>query len=288
MPIRALAGLDSFIFLTHAPCSLTALAAAPSKSDMLQVPAVTVVNSSLHVSSVASANHVLLQDDLQSFHLSHFHAPDPSSGLAVTSAQDNNIDDSTYHESLYEDDLGYYPDGAKRTLTDDQIRIFRHSEIQTLLRARRLAREQAEEEKEKKERSMSRAEERANNKRKAQIQTQNEEGQRNSEQHARPSKHARFDDRIQHQPPERPPDPLDAMLDYGENTVPADARAPMTRYPRQAMFQGRKLKSYTDDDDDTFGAEPVPVSSPPEAREPARSESRRFLWPTLGQSAAGS
>jgi len=30
--------------------------------------------------------------------------------------------------------LGYYEDGAKRTLTDDQIAIFRHSEIQTLIK----------------------------------------------------------------------------------------------------------------------------------------------------------
>lgn len=36
-----------------------------------------------------------------------------------------------------EDDLGYYPDGVKRTLTDEQIAIFRHSEVQTLLRERR-------------------------------------------------------------------------------------------------------------------------------------------------------
>jgi hypothetical protein len=37
--------------------------------------------------------------------------------------------------------LGYYEDGTKRTLTDEQIAIFRHSEIQALLRARRHAAE---------------------------------------------------------------------------------------------------------------------------------------------------
>ena len=41
-----------------------------------------------------------------------------------------------------EDDLGYYPDGAKRTLTDEQIAIFRHSEIHLLLRERKLRREE--------------------------------------------------------------------------------------------------------------------------------------------------
>jgi Protein of unknown function (DUF3807) len=35
------------------------------------------------------------------------------------------------------DGLGYYPDGVKRTLTDEQIQIFRHSEIHSLLRERR-------------------------------------------------------------------------------------------------------------------------------------------------------
>jgi hypothetical protein len=32
------------------------------------------------------------------------------------------------------DDLGYYADGNKRTLTDEQIAIFRHTEIQELLK----------------------------------------------------------------------------------------------------------------------------------------------------------
>ncbi len=45
------------------------------------------------------------------------------------------------HGNLEDDDLGYYEDGTKRTLTDEQIAIFRHSEIQTLLRARRHAAE---------------------------------------------------------------------------------------------------------------------------------------------------
>lgn len=40
-----------------------------------------------------------------------------------------------------DDGLGYYEDGNKRTLTDEQIAIFRHSEIQALLRERRLRRE---------------------------------------------------------------------------------------------------------------------------------------------------
>lgn len=40
-----------------------------------------------------------------------------------------------------DDGLGYYPDGTKRTLTDEQIAMFRHSEIQAILRQRRLQKE---------------------------------------------------------------------------------------------------------------------------------------------------
>ena len=42
-------------------------------------------------------------------------------------------------QASYDDDdgLGYYSDGVKRTLTDEQVAMFRHSEIQALLRERR-------------------------------------------------------------------------------------------------------------------------------------------------------
>ncbi|RFU23808.1 hypothetical protein B7463_g12530, partial [Scytalidium lignicola] len=36
-----------------------------------------------------------------------------------------------------DDGFGYYEDGVQRTLTDEQITMFRHSEIQTILRERR-------------------------------------------------------------------------------------------------------------------------------------------------------
>lgn len=48
------------------------------------------------------------------------------------------------HDTCAEDDLGYYPDGVKRTLTDEQIRIFRHSEIHALLRERQIKAENEE------------------------------------------------------------------------------------------------------------------------------------------------
>ncbi|KAK0259901.1 hypothetical protein LTR91_000513 [Friedmanniomyces endolithicus] len=43
-----------------------------------------------------------------------------------------------------EDGLGYYADGTKRTLTDEQVAMFRHSEIEHLLRERRLVRDEEE------------------------------------------------------------------------------------------------------------------------------------------------
>jgi hypothetical protein len=43
--------------------------------------------------------------------------------------------DNDYDVEYEEDDgLGYYPDGMKRTLTDEQIEMFRHSEIEALRR----------------------------------------------------------------------------------------------------------------------------------------------------------
>lgn len=44
-------------------------------------------------------------------------------------------------------DLGYYHDGTRRTLTDEQIKMFRHSEIQRLVNERRVLKEQEERQK---------------------------------------------------------------------------------------------------------------------------------------------
>jgi len=45
-----------------------------------------------------------------------------------------NEDELEYEECEEHDDLGYYPDGVRRTLTDEQIAIFRHSELEALRR----------------------------------------------------------------------------------------------------------------------------------------------------------
>ncbi|KAI4860397.1 hypothetical protein F4820DRAFT_452975 [Hypoxylon rubiginosum] len=80
------------------------------------------------------------QAEIDSFHDAHF------SHTAVQffhaqffrpeNAQDDNQHYEEYEEYFEEDDgLGYYPDGVKRTLTDEQIAIFRHSELESLRRA---------------------------------------------------------------------------------------------------------------------------------------------------------
>jgi hypothetical protein len=56
------------------------------------------------------------------------------------------IEEDEYSEEAEDGGLGYYEDGVERTLTDEQIAIFRHSEIEALLRDRRHAEEAKEEE----------------------------------------------------------------------------------------------------------------------------------------------
>ncbi|KAJ6178197.1 hypothetical protein N7519_008658 [Penicillium mononematosum] len=70
-------------------------------------------------------------EDLQAFQSKHF----PGQQLAAFSQENDETTD---------EDLGYYPDGVKRTLTDEQIRIFRHSEIHALLRERQLQADEAQ------------------------------------------------------------------------------------------------------------------------------------------------
>ncbi|KAL9578126.1 MAG: hypothetical protein Q9212_005916 [Teloschistes hypoglaucus] len=79
--------------------------------------------------------------DLQDFHDRHFGVTTRS----VVPAQDAKInwEDVQQEQEQQVDDLGYYPDGVKRTLTDEQIAMFRHSEISRLLRQRQLKKENA-------------------------------------------------------------------------------------------------------------------------------------------------
>lgn len=79
------------------------------------------------------------------FHYSHFGAT-AANHFTTTFLElpPNAINAPAHDDGLAdeeEDDLGYYSDGVKRTLTDEQIAMFRHSEIQALLRERRHAAE---------------------------------------------------------------------------------------------------------------------------------------------------
>ncbi|RBR23448.1 uncharacterized protein FIESC28_03630 [Fusarium coffeatum] len=74
-------------------------------------------------------------DDLFAFHEAHF------SQVALASFGNDFIDPPSQDEVQYDaagdsweedDGLGYYSDGVKRTLTDEQIEIFRHSELEAL------------------------------------------------------------------------------------------------------------------------------------------------------------
>ncbi|KZZ91915.1 hypothetical protein AAP_03134 [Ascosphaera apis ARSEF 7405] len=80
-------------------------------------------------------------EDLQNFHARHFpvYKPEPCSFEAPT-----NHSNEEYQE-VYDDGLGYYADGVKRTLTDEQIHMFRHSEIQRALRKKETAKREAQE-----------------------------------------------------------------------------------------------------------------------------------------------
>ncbi|RAL03598.1 uncharacterized protein BO80DRAFT_500379 [Aspergillus ibericus CBS 121593] len=97
-------------------------------------------------------------EDLQTFQAKHFPGSAyPTQPLTDTLEhpnqqqpqhhQQHQQEEEYYHyeEEAEEDDddgLGYYPDGIKRTLTDEQIRIFRHSEIHALLREKELREEE--------------------------------------------------------------------------------------------------------------------------------------------------
>ncbi|WPH02491.1 Hypothetical protein R9X50_00535600 [Acrodontium crateriforme] len=78
----------------------------------------------------------ITEDDLLAFRISHFgDATKPINWFVDAETAINFVLDEQEEE---EDDLGHYEDGVKRTLTDEQIAIFRHSEEQELVRLERL------------------------------------------------------------------------------------------------------------------------------------------------------
>ncbi|OAL55954.1 hypothetical protein IQ07DRAFT_595592 [Pyrenochaeta sp. DS3sAY3a] len=100
-----------------------------------QIPTVTIVSSTLLRAVLRCGSLLITQDDLRAFHSKHFpHAAEPKTflhGVDVDAAAED-----YYEEDAYYEDLGHYSDGVQRTLTDEQIAMFRHSEIQAILRQR--------------------------------------------------------------------------------------------------------------------------------------------------------
>ncbi|KAL1845301.1 hypothetical protein VTK73DRAFT_706 [Phialemonium thermophilum] len=99
-------------------------------------------------SRMASANADMPQigqNELASFHERHFSAAAVQhfqlhfmpgwDGYRETLSCEEPQGEYDYQEDYEDDGLGYYHDGVKRTLTDEQIEIFRHSELHALQRA---------------------------------------------------------------------------------------------------------------------------------------------------------
>ncbi|TLD34215.1 hypothetical protein PspLS_01409 [Pyricularia sp. CBS 133598] len=81
------------------------------------------------------------QDDLDVFHHKHFSETALSHfATQFLSAEDHGGADEAQYDD-YDDGLGYYFDGVKRTLTDEQIEIFRHSELEAERRKAEKARD---------------------------------------------------------------------------------------------------------------------------------------------------
>ncbi|KAF2270611.1 hypothetical protein CC78DRAFT_411725, partial [Lojkania enalia] len=76
-------------------------------------------------------------DDLRQFHRKHF----PDAPLPTLFCYGVEATEEFYQE---DDGLGYYEDGTKRTLTDEDIALLRHSEIHAIIRARRQKRDASE------------------------------------------------------------------------------------------------------------------------------------------------
>ncbi|KAL3438703.1 hypothetical protein BDV09DRAFT_191835 [Aspergillus tetrazonus] len=200
-------------------------------------------------------------EDLQAFQAKHFPA-------TVKSLQNpSHPTHDAYNEDFYanadeedvvdeDDDLGYYPDGVKRTLTDEQIRIFRHSEIHALLRERQI--KQENEEYEKGLGGKTEAQPQAG----AQVHASPDE--RDGAISAPPKNVAnavagrkRSADKVgcdagaDEPVPKRKPTsdsgaPSEVQLDYNEESGAAPTTASQSRARRATPFMGRRIISYDD------------------------------------------
>jgi hypothetical protein len=152
-----------------------------------------------------------------------------------------------------DDNLGWYRDGAKRTLTDEQIAMFRHSEIQRLLQRRRSNANRAVSESNK--------------------QASEELGPSQQSKRAENNEHANIRVALQSE---------DAKLDYGqEKEKPASAPSEVDHQQQQQQqhHHHRKVVKYSDELDEPGqwdAAEEIDRSSD------RVGVSQTFHWPKLG------
>lgn len=88
------------------------------------------------------------KDDLLAFQLSHF-GDDTKPDAWFVDAETALSYQPEFDQDLGEeedDGLGYYEDGVERTLTDEQIEMFRHTEMEQLIREGLISRDERESE----------------------------------------------------------------------------------------------------------------------------------------------
>ncbi|KAL9126221.1 MAG: hypothetical protein Q9217_004701 [Psora testacea] len=85
------------------------------------------------------------QEDLADFHAEVYGTSAPANSLP-RHLETESVKGEEFVDGyeIEDDDLGYYADGKKRTLTDEQIAMFRHSEIYCIVRGRQVRKENAE------------------------------------------------------------------------------------------------------------------------------------------------
>jgi hypothetical protein len=150
-----------------------------------------------------------------------------------------------------DDKLGWYHDGVKRTLTDEQVAMFRHSEIQRLLQQRRL----------NANRAVSHSD----------IQANEESGLSGQSKRTKRNKRANESVALQSE---------DSRLDYGqEKEKPASAPGKVDRQHHHHHHRHRKVVKYSDElgEPDQWGATKE-IDRPSDRI----GVSQTFHWPKLG------
>ncbi|KAK4659594.1 hypothetical protein QC762_111700 [Podospora pseudocomata] len=97
-----------------------------------------MAGTSIQVPTISQADMLAFHEQhFAQFATDHFHSqflrPSLDDQELILSHEQ---EEEYYYEEEEDDGLGYYPDGVKRTLTDEQIAIFRHSELEALRRGR--------------------------------------------------------------------------------------------------------------------------------------------------------